>query len=136
MASMCFPVSSSVPALSSAIAQPENGGNRDFQFQGLLEIRPWASLLPNEGSHREVSLNYPAPHRHRATSILNSLLITPLYPAKAIKLTYLAIYPLRTNSNKSPCTSPRCQNPRCSSPMVQMKAPTGMIIPGAYSKSR
>lgn len=76
---------------------PENDGTPLSQPKGLLEIRPWTSVLLNEGSHMEVSLNYPAPRHHRAPSLLNSLLITPLYPATATTLTYVAIFPLRTH---------------------------------------
>lgn len=76
---------------------PEDDGTRVSQPKGLLEIRPWTSVLLNEGSHMEASLNYPAPRHHRAPSLLNSLLIAPLYPATATTLTYVSIFPLRTH---------------------------------------
>lgn len=75
----------------------ENDATPASQPQGLLQIRPWTSVLLNEGSHMEASLNYDAPRHHRAPSLLNSLLITPLYPATATTLTYVAIFPLRTH---------------------------------------
>jgi hypothetical protein len=75
----------------------ENDATTVPQPQGLLQILPWTSVLLNEGSHMEVSLNYDAPRHHRAPSLLNSLLITPLYPATATTLTYVAIFPLRTH---------------------------------------
>ncbi|OBT61253.1 hypothetical protein VE03_09392 [Pseudogymnoascus sp. 23342-1-I1] len=75
----------------------EKDGTPVSQFKGILEIRPWTSVLLNEGSHMEVILNYPTPRHHRAPSLLNSLLITPLFPATAALLTYVAIFPLHTH---------------------------------------
>lgn len=76
---------------------PVNGTTPVSQPQGILQIRPWTSVLLNEGSHMEVILNYPPPRQHRAPSLLNSLLATPLYPPTAKTLTYVAIFPLRTH---------------------------------------
>jgi hypothetical protein len=84
-------------APSKQLDQPQNNETTVSQPQGLLEIRPWTSVLLNEGSHMEASLNYDAPRHHRAPSLLNSLLIAPLYPATATTLTYVAIFPLRTH---------------------------------------
>ncbi|OBT82114.1 hypothetical protein VE02_08779 [Pseudogymnoascus sp. 03VT05] len=75
----------------------ENDATPVSQPQGLLQISPWTSVLLNEGSHMEASLNYDTPRHHRAPSLLNSLLIGPLYPATATTLTYVAIFPLRTH---------------------------------------
>ncbi|KFY12448.1 hypothetical protein V492_03853 [Pseudogymnoascus sp. VKM F-4246] len=76
---------------------PQNYSAPISQPRGLFQIRPWTSVLLNEGSHMEVIVNYPTPRHHRAPSLLNSLLITPLFPATATNLTYVAIFPLCTH---------------------------------------
>lgn len=90
-------VEKSAPSKQLNQTPPKDDNTGDSNPQGLLEIRPWTSVLINEGSHMEVSLTYPAPRHHRAPSLLNSLLITPLYPATATTLIYVAIFPLRTH---------------------------------------